>query len=149
MGNDNNFDYENSERDVWDNGGDPEYVSHYNSNDRDNYLKDMGLDPDDYSSHSGGGQKSGGSGNGGCYIATAVYGSYDCPQVWTLRRYRDYRLSSKWYGRLFIRVYYAVSPKLVRWFGQKKWFIEMCQKKLDHIVGQLKDEGYGNTPYND
>ena len=20
----------------------------------------------------------------GCYIATAVYGSYDCPQVWTL-----------------------------------------------------------------
>ena len=26
---------------------------------------------------------------GGCYVATAVYGSYDCPQVWTLRRYRD------------------------------------------------------------
>lgn len=21
----------------------------------------------------------------GCYIATCVYGSYDCPQVWTLR----------------------------------------------------------------
>ena len=29
----------------------------------------------------------------GCYIATAVYGSYDCPQVWTLRRYRDYTLA--------------------------------------------------------
>ena len=28
--------------------------------------------------------------SGGCYVATAVYGSYDCPQVWTLRRYRDY-----------------------------------------------------------
>ena len=26
----------------------------------------------------------------GCYIATAVYGSYDCPQVWTLRRYRSH-----------------------------------------------------------
>ncbi|MFR9028073.1 MAG: DUF2726 domain-containing protein [Clostridium sp.] len=25
----------------------------------------------------------------GCYIATAVYGSYDCPQVWVLRRFRD------------------------------------------------------------
>ena len=24
---------------------------------------------------------------GGCYIATAVYGSYDCPQVWTLQRF--------------------------------------------------------------
>ncbi len=25
----------------------------------------------------------------GCYIATCVYGSYDCPEVWTLRRFRD------------------------------------------------------------
>lgn len=24
----------------------------------------------------------------GCYIATCVYGSYDCPQVWILRRFR-------------------------------------------------------------
>lgn len=24
-----------------------------------------------------------------CYIATSVYGSYDCPEVWTLRRFRD------------------------------------------------------------
>src|SRR5699024_12626084 len=23
--------------------------------------------------------------SGGCYVATAVYGSYDCPEVWTLR----------------------------------------------------------------
>ena len=30
-----------------------------------------------------------GSSGGGCYVATAVYGSYDCPQVWTLRRYRE------------------------------------------------------------
>lgn len=36
---------------------------------------------------------------GGCYVATAVYGSYDCPQVWTLRRYRDYTLAETWYGR--------------------------------------------------
>ena len=25
----------------------------------------------------------------GCYVATAVYGSYDCPEIWTLRRFRD------------------------------------------------------------
>ena len=30
----------------------------------------------------------------GCYVATAVYGSYDCPEVWTLRRYRDDTLYS-------------------------------------------------------
>ena len=32
--------------------------------------------------------------SGGCYVATAVYGSYDCPEVWTLRRYRDYTLAA-------------------------------------------------------
>ena len=53
----------------------------------------------------------------GCYVATAVYGSYDCPQVWTLRRFRDYTLAETWYGRAFIRAYYAVSPTLVKWFG--------------------------------
>ena len=45
---------------------------------------------------------------GGCYVATAVYGSYDCPQVWTLRRYRDYTLAETWHGRAFIRTYYAI-----------------------------------------
>ncbi|MDR0918559.1 MAG: hypothetical protein LBM93_04840 [Oscillospiraceae bacterium] len=34
--------------------------------------------------------------SGRCYIATAVYGSYDCPEVWTLRRFRDYILAPKW-----------------------------------------------------
>ena len=31
--------------------------------------------------------------SGGCYVATCVYGSYDCPQVWTLRRFRDNTLA--------------------------------------------------------
>ena len=46
--------------------------------------------------------------SGGCYVATCVYGSYDCPQVWTLRRYRDYTLVKTWYGRSFIRTYYTI-----------------------------------------
>ena len=54
---------------------------------------------------------------GGCYVATCVYGSYDCPQVWTLRRYRDYTLAETWYGRLFIHTYYAISPTIVKLFG--------------------------------
>ena len=37
----------------------------------------------------------------GCYIATAVYGSYDCPQVWVLRRYRDQNLSAHFCGKIF------------------------------------------------
>ena len=58
----------------------------------------------------------------GCYIATCVYGSYDCPEVWTLRRFRDDTLSKTCLGRLFIRVYYAISPTIIKWFGHTKWF---------------------------
>ncbi len=89
------------------------------------------------------------SASAGCYVATAVYGSYDCPQVWTLRRYRDYTLAETWYGRLFIKTYYAISPTLVKWFGKTKWFKNMWQKKLDSMVKKLQSEGVESTPYND
>jgi len=87
--------------------------------------------------------------SGGCYIATAVYGSYDCPQVWTLRRYRDYSLARTWYGRAFIRTYYAISPTLVKWFGETKWFKRLWQGKLDRMVSRLNHQGVEDTPYID
>ena len=86
---------------------------------------------------------------GGCYVATAVYGSYDCPQVWTLRRYRDYTLAETWYGRAFIRVYYAVSPTLVKWFGHTEWFKRLWKPRLDNMVAQLNQQGVEDTPYED
>lgn len=49
----------------------------------------------------------------GCYIATAVYGSYECTQVRVLRRYRDNVLYGHFLGRAFIRVYYIISPFLI------------------------------------
>ena len=87
--------------------------------------------------------------NSGCYVATCVYGSYDCPQVWTLRRYRDNTLGVTWYGRAFIRTYYAISPTLVKWFGETKWFKKMWKGKLDRMVKKLQDGGIENTPYED
>ncbi len=89
------------------------------------------------------------SSNGGCYIATAVYGSYDCPQVWVLRRFRDITLSKTWYGRAFIRSYYVVSPSLVKWFGKADWFQNMWKHTLDRMVGSLKQKGFSENPYND
>lgn len=86
---------------------------------------------------------------GGCYVATCVYGSYDCPQVWTLRRYRDNTLSQTWYGRAFIRMYYAISPTLVKWFGKTKWFKKFWQNKLDKMVNKLQNNGFESTPYDD
>ena len=85
----------------------------------------------------------------GCYVATAVYGSYDCPQVWTLRRYRDYTLAETWYGRAFIKTYYAISPTLVKWFGHTDWFKNMWKGKLDRMVAKLQANGIESTPYKD
>lgn len=89
------------------------------------------------------------SSSGGCYVATAVYGSYDCPQVWTLRRFRDNTLARSWYGRMFIRAYYAVSPTLVRWFGDTGWFRSLWRGRLDRLVEKLKEQGVESTPYQD
>ena len=85
----------------------------------------------------------------GCYVATCVYGSYDCPEVWTLRRYRDDTLGATWYGRAFIRTYYAISPTLVKWFGKTKWFKKMWKGKLDKKVKKLQEKGVESTPYED
>ena len=85
----------------------------------------------------------------GCYVATAVYGSYDCPEVWTLRRFRDYTLDETWYGRLFIKTYYAISPTFVKYFGNVKVFKVQGKKILDRWVAKLNSKGFDNTPYKD
>lgn len=85
----------------------------------------------------------------GCYIATCVYGSYDCPQVWTLRRFRDYTLDKTWYGRIFIKTYYAISPTLVKLFGNYKWFTAFWKNFLDTIVSRLNSQGIESTKYTD
>lgn len=90
-----------------------------------------------------------GSDNNGCYIATCVYGDYDCPEVWVLRRFRDFTLDSTWYGRCFIKCYYAISPALVKWFGEKKWFKLFWKNRLDVMVGKLKENGVKDTFYQD
>ena len=85
----------------------------------------------------------------GCYVATAVYGSYNCPEVWTLRRFRDNTLDATWYGRAFIQTYYAISPTLVKWFGETTWFKRIWRGPLDKLVNALKCKGVEDTPYMD
>ena len=89
-----------------------------------------------------------GSSSDGCYIATAVYGSYDCPEVWTLRRFRDEYLKGSVFGRLFVRFYYAVSPGLVRRVGGRDFFRKPVKRVLDQFVIHLK-KGFQDTPYDD
>lgn len=86
---------------------------------------------------------------GNCYIATSVYGSYDCPEVWTLRRFRDNTLKKSLAGRLFIKTYYATSPTLVKYFGETKAFKNFFKPKLDKFVAKLQKNGFKSTPYED
>lgn len=85
----------------------------------------------------------------GCYIATAVYGSYDCSQVWVLRRFRDYRLKSNPFGRAFVSFYYAISPSLADKLGSQGVITGIARELLNRLVEYLEKRGYSNSPYCD
>ncbi len=85
----------------------------------------------------------------GCYVATCIYGSYNCPEVWVLRRFRDQVLANSCFGSLFIKFYYAVSPTLVKWFGNNSLFLKIGKCLLDKTVTKLQNTGFENTPYID
>lgn len=85
----------------------------------------------------------------GCYIATAVYGGYDLPQVIVLRRFRDEFLARSLAGKAFVRFYYGISPWLVNRVGARGWFTSLVRPFLDRLTTQLRDEGFSDAPYDD
>lgn len=48
--------------------------------------------------------------SGGCYIATACYGSYEAQEVLVFRKYRDTVLLKSLIGKQFVSIYYGFSP---------------------------------------
>lgn len=70
----------------------------------------------------------------GCYIATMAYGDYDHPQVLVLRKYRDTILKQSVGGRLFIRIYYWTSPKLVKILSGHEKINRLIRYWLDRKV---------------
>jgi tetratricopeptide (TPR) repeat protein len=48
----------------------------------------------------------------GCFIATAAYGDYDNSYVLIFRNYRDDVLKKRYLGRIFISLYYKISPPI-------------------------------------
>ena len=52
-------------------------------------------------------------------------------------------------GWAFIRTYYAVSPALVRRFGETAWFKALWRGPLDRLVRKLRTQGVEDTPYQD
>jgi Tol biopolymer transport system component len=102
------------------NGGTPVNLSNSNSND---YLP--GVSPI-YQE------------GGGCFIATAAYGSYLDPHVAVLRGFRDKYLVTNPLGRGFVSYYYEISPPIAAFIQRHESFRAATRFALTPIVFALE-----------
>lgn len=58
---------------------------------------------------------------GGCFIATAAYGSYFMPKVKVLRTFRDEHLLTNVAGQYFVKQYYQYSPPIANYISEREW----------------------------
>lgn len=70
----------------------------------------------------------------GCFIATAVYGDFEAPQVRTLRAFRNNYMEKTTLGRLFIRIYYRISPPIASHINRHSVQCIFVRKVLDAVV---------------
>jgi hypothetical protein len=78
------------------------------------------------------------SSEGLCFIATAVYGSYEAPEVRTLRHFRDEVLLKSNAGRKFVSFYYRHSPYYAEKLKSHKHINRIARFILDGIVALLE-----------
>jgi hypothetical protein len=74
----------------------------------------------------------------GCFIATVVYGGYDCSEVLYLRRVRDEILYRSIGGRLFIKFYYSWSPFVARLISGNDPILRFIKGYIDYLIMFLK-----------
>ena len=74
----------------------------------------------------------------GCYIATMVYGNYNHSQVKELRKFRDNILIPNTIGKIFVKIYYRISPKLVEKLKNRKNIHSYLKLILDQLVKLIK-----------
>lgn len=72
-----------------------------------------------------------------CFIATAVYGSSDCPEVLSLRSFRDRKLAPTAPGRVFIAFYGAVGPIAAALVRNRPVPRKLCRMILDPLAKRL------------
>lgn len=69
-----------------------------------------------------------------CFVATAVYGSLDAPEVEALRAFRDQVLLRSPGGHWIVSRYYRVGPKLARHVGPRPTIRSCVKAVLDVLV---------------
>ena len=73
---------------------------------------------------------------GGCFIATAVYGTPYAEEVVILKTYRDNFLLNRLIGRFFVGIYYRISPYFARRISKSEILKEMI--RIGIIVPLIK-----------
>ena len=146
-----NFDYEEAKRDIRENGGDPDFLSEYNPEKRDEYLRKMGLHPKDYGSRLEQPQKKTdwdwelrssskeeSTTDNSCFITTACMTargfSDDCEEMMLLRRFRDTWVMSRPGGEADIRRYYAEAPGIVRRINARMDANQIWERVYDEMI---------------
>ncbi|MEO5347609.1 MAG: hypothetical protein H7834_14720 [Magnetococcus sp. YQC-9] len=74
-------------------------------------------------------------GGGGCFIATAAYGSYEAPYVKLLREFRDRYLLTNAAGTWFVEQYYSWSPAAADWLRENDAVKPVVRVLLLPLIG--------------
>ena len=72
-----------------------------------------------------------------CFVASSIYGP-EAPQTNALRYYKEARLSTSVWGRLFIKIYYGFAGKLLSKILQRFPYLQRITRNiLDRVVDRI------------
>lgn len=74
---------------------------------------------------------------GGCFIATAAYGTPFAEEIDILRRWRDNFLSESILGRALIKIYYSTSPPIANYIRKEDRLRKLVRVSLNPFVKLL------------
>lgn len=77
------------------------------------------------------------SSSAGCFVATAVFGSSVGPELDILRSFRDRRLLPSALGRLLVRRYYAIGPRVAAVIVSRPWMKSLVRRLLERLCARL------------
>lgn len=74
---------------------------------------------------------------GRCFIATSTFESQWAPEVIQLRNFRDQVLRHTLAGRLFIAIYYRISPPLADLISASPWLKKIAKSALRQLIKRI------------